>query len=204
MSEFVSRVYVSTEAVVICFPVTLLFVAARLPAQIFQLLVAAARETVTGVIAALFVLAMFACVWRLAAAFVLDGRVGLRSVSAYWWVPPLVGAVLGLGISVHWWLTLAIAPSWAVELAWALPFVVPLLHLCVERSLRPEPGAASAARTRIRDGETSSALRAEFPGGESHFDATIFHVGVAPASRDIRLYSSRSATRARQTGVPFA
>ena len=142
MSKLFSRVYLATEAIVICFPLTVLFVVGVLPVQIdhsINLLEPDFVDLVSGLVT----LAALVCLWRLMAAFLVGGRTGLRRLSTYWWVLPIAGAALAVHIAAGSWAAPATKRSWLNDLVWGLPLLVPLLHLCVERwlSARASPAA---------------------------------------------------------------
>ena len=128
MSELNSRMYLATEAIVICFPLTALFFLRLLPAQVDHTLAFPEPR-------ALMTLAVLVCLWRLMAAFIARGRAGLRRLSTYWWALPIAGAALAVQVAVDWWSVPVIRRSWLSEIVWGLPLLVPLLHLCAERWL---------------------------------------------------------------------
>lgn len=142
MSKFFSRVYLATEAIVICFPLTVLFVVGVLPAQINL-----PEPGFVDLVSGLVTLAALLCLWRLMAAFLVGGRIGLRRLSTYWWVLPVAGAALAVHIAAGSWSVPVMQRSWLNEFVWGVPLLVPLLHLCVERwlSARADPAANTGA-----------------------------------------------------------
>lgn len=152
MTELQSRVLLTTEAIIICAPLTVLLLAREIPAQIRHLLVTPEPEALGIFASGLFMLAALLCLWRLIVAFTVHGRAALRRVSAHVWALAALGAALALRMAVHFAPNAVTERSWLNEFAWGLPFVVPLLHVCLERWLRGSPDAVvnSGARTRNR------------------------------------------------------
>jgi hypothetical protein len=202
MSEFSSRMYLSSEAIVIGLPLTSLFFAATMPLHALHRINSAEAGAFAHVVCVFLVAAMLVCIWRLIGAFLLGGRAALRGASAYWWVPPLVGALLGLGISVHWWLAVDIEPSWIKDLAWGMPMLIPLLHLGFERwsgadtSPRPLPAGDGNASADRAQGNAADARA--MSGGRPEL-----HGAVSPWTGGTR-HAVNSPTCSRGEGVPFA
>jgi len=146
MSKLFSRVYLATEAIVICFPLTVLFLVRVLPAQIDHA-VNFPEFAFMDLVSGLGTLAALVCLWRLMAAFLVRGRTGLRRLSTYWWVLPVAGAALVVHIATGSWVAPVIKRSLVNEFVWGVPLLVPLLHLCVERwsSVRASPAANTGA-----------------------------------------------------------
>ncbi|TMG81767.1 MAG: hypothetical protein E6H78_16240 [Betaproteobacteria bacterium] len=102
MSKLFSRVYLATEAIVICFPLTVLFLVRVLPAQIDHA-VSFPEFAFMDLVSGLGTLAALLCLWRLMAAFLVRGRTGLRRLSTYWWVLPVAGAALAVHMAAGSW-----------------------------------------------------------------------------------------------------
>ena len=102
MSKLSSRVYLATEAIVICLPLTVSFVVAVIPAQIDHS-VNLSEPDFVDLASGLVTLAGLVCLWRLMAAFLVGGRTGLRRLSTYWWVLPIAGAALAVHIAAGSW-----------------------------------------------------------------------------------------------------
>jgi hypothetical protein len=147
MSELNSRVFLATEAIVICLPLTALFIAGVLPAQISHSVSVPERESFVDLVSGLLTLSALLCLWRLMATFVVRGRAGLRRLSTYWWVLPIASAAVAVQIAAASWAAPVIKLSWLIELVWGVPLLVPLLHLGVERCLsaRANPAANTSA-----------------------------------------------------------
>jgi len=147
MSELNSRVHLATEAIVICLPLTVLFIVGVLPARIDHSINFPERVAFVDLVSGFVTLAALLCLWRLMAAFVVRGSTALRQLSTYWWVLPIAGAALAVQIAAASWTAPVIKQSWLIELVWGLPLLVPLLHLGIERclSVRAIPGVITSA-----------------------------------------------------------
>jgi hypothetical protein len=143
MSELNSRVFLATEAIVICLPLTALLIVGVLPAQIGHWVNYPEREAFVDLVSGLLTLSGLLCLWRLIAAFVVDGRTGLRGLSAYWWVLPIASAAVALQVAAASWAAPVIKQSWLIELVWGMPLLIPLLHLGVERWLTARANQAA-------------------------------------------------------------
>ena len=144
MSEFNSRVYLATEAIIIGLPLTLLFLAG-IPSQFDHSVGLAKPDALIDRVTGLVAMAALLCLWRLIAAFVVRGRAGLRELSAYWWVLPIAGAALTIQIAGEAWAAPVVERSWLNDFVWGLPLLVPLLHLGVERWLSTRANAVPNA-----------------------------------------------------------
>lgn len=138
MSELQSRVLLATEAIVICAPLTVLLLVRELPAQIRHLLDTPEPEALGIFASGLFMLAALVCLWRLIVTFAIHGSAALRRISAHVWALAALAAALALRVAIHYAPAAVTPRSWLNEFAWGLPFVVPLLHVCLERWLRGE------------------------------------------------------------------
>lgn len=149
MSESQSRVLLTTEAIIICAPLTVLLLVRELPAQVRHLLQTPEPEALGIFASGLFMLAALLCLWRLIVTFTVHGSAALRRVSAHVWSLAALAAALALRMAVHY---AAAMPqrSWLNEFAWGLPFVVPLLHVCLERWRRVERRSAAPHRRASR------------------------------------------------------
>jgi hypothetical protein len=136
MSELESRVLVATEAIMICAPLTVLLLVREIPSQILQLTVTPAPETLGIFVSGLFMLAALLCLWRMIVAFTVHGNAALRRVSVHAWAVAALAVALSLRTAFHFVPAAVTQRSWLNEFAWGLPFLVPLVHLSLERWLR--------------------------------------------------------------------
>ena len=144
MSERVSRAGLAIEAIIICLPLTVLFLVGGLSGDIYMLIHFSKPEALVDIASGLVIFATLLCAWWLMATFVLRGCAKLRQLSLYWWVLPFVSATLAVGITVYLWSASVIEPSWINEFGWGIPFLIPLVHLCIERWGRSSANAADS------------------------------------------------------------
>jgi hypothetical protein len=152
MSELLSRILLSTEAIVISFPLTAYFLTEKLPVHWQQAFQGAGPAAWIPLSACLVLLTYVACIWRLIVAFSVDGGAALRRLFVpFWYVPHVVAAVAATALVLAS-AVFVIQPSWLSEFAWALPLAIPSAHLGLERLLRPDARAAiePAVPLRIR------------------------------------------------------
>jgi hypothetical protein len=133
MSDRASRVILGVEALIICLPLTILFVVAVLPSSFYFLPRSEDAQDYAMASASLIILATLVCAWLLVLSFLLRGSNALRRLSLYWWAPPFLSAVLAFAAIVYLWLETEPQPSWIYMFGWGIPLVVPLGHLCGER-----------------------------------------------------------------------
>ena len=150
MSESQSRVLLTTEAITICAPLTVLLLVRELPAQVRHLLQTPEPEALGIFASGLFMLAALLCLWRLIVTFTVHGSAALRRVSAHVWALAALAAALALRMAAHYAPAAMTQRSWLNEFAWGLPFVVPLLHVCLERWRRVERRSAALHRRASR------------------------------------------------------
>ena len=137
MSELQSRVLLATEAIMICAPLTVLLLFRELPAQLRQLMMTPDPEALAIFVSGLFMLAALACLWRMIVAFTAHGHTALRRGSVHAWAIIALAAALALRTAYHFAPPHVVQRSWLNAFGWGLPFFVPLLHLTLERWLRP-------------------------------------------------------------------
>lgn len=133
MSESQSRVLLATEAIMICAPLTVLLLFREIPAQLRQLMMTPDPETLGIFVSGLFMLVALACLWRMIVAFTAHGSGALRRTSAHAWGIVAIAAALALRTAYHFAPPHIAQRSWLNAFGWGLPFVVPLLHLTIER-----------------------------------------------------------------------
>ena len=141
MSESQSRVLLATEAIMICAPLTVLLLFREIPAQLRQLVMTPDPETLGIFVSGLFMLMALACLWRMIVAFTVHGSGALRRASVHAWAIVALAAALALRAAYQLAPPHVLQRSWLNAFGWGLPFMVPLLHLTIERWLRPMPPA---------------------------------------------------------------
>ncbi len=136
MPQRLSRILLAVEAVVICLPLTALFLFAGLPSVVYGIVHTPNVDTTAEVAAAVVILGGLLCGWRLLVAFVLSGSALLQRVALFWWVVPAICGVLALIDTVYAFTATVIEPSALHQFAWGIPLVIPFVHLACERWLR--------------------------------------------------------------------
>ncbi len=131
MTESTSRVVLGIEALLICLPLTLFFLATALP-SLFHLLPTLGVEDYALAGASVFIAGTLLCGWYLIASFLFRGSHALKKVRLAWWALPVLSAALALAATLRVWLVAA-EPSALNTFGWGLPLVIPLLHLAAER-----------------------------------------------------------------------
>ena len=133
MSERISRIILGIEALIICLPLTLLFLAYGLPTSYYFLAHFPDDKAYATAAVTLIILGTLCCAWLLILSFVLRGGATLRSLSLYWWPLPFLSGGFALAVTVHLWSATVIEPSEINTFGWGVPFLIPLGHLCAER-----------------------------------------------------------------------
>lgn len=136
MSEAWSRVLLALEAVIICLPLTVLFVVFIVPSTVYFATESGDPLSLSSAIAIAVILATWACAWWLIGLFLARGTTALRSTALFWWILPFGTAALGFLAVLHVLLATVLEPSAFNIFAWGLPCIVPLAHLSWERWLR--------------------------------------------------------------------
>jgi hypothetical protein len=147
LSERASRVLLSIEVIICCGPIALLFLGMAFSgiAMTFStdlgnnFDVPAERNYILGTYG-LFIFATLVCFCRLLLAFILAGADRLRKISIFWWLLPLLCSALvvaSIFVVFGFSFDAAVGPSDALSyfamFGFGLPFLVPLLHLILER-----------------------------------------------------------------------
>ncbi len=133
MSERTSRVVLGIEALIICLPLTLLFLAAVLPSSYYFLAHSQSAKDYAMVGASFIILPTLFCAWLLVLSFLFRGSNALRQLSLYWWALPILSAGFAVAVTINLWFVTAIEPSAVSTFGWGVPLIIPLLHLCAER-----------------------------------------------------------------------
>jgi hypothetical protein len=148
MSEHTSRIILGLETLVICLPLTLLYLAVGLPYGFYfftNFQVSDAHILAAGSITV--ILAALLCVWVLISAFVLRGSAVLRNLSGFWWPLPILSVALAVAVTMHLRFAAVIEASEINTFGWGVPFLVPLAHLCIERWGRRHANPPGASPT---------------------------------------------------------
>jgi len=136
MSEKASRIILSIEAVVLCLPITLLFlvfgtlaVTSIIPGQ---------QGIWKAYLGFGFVFIALFSAWRLMLSFIFGGKEYLNALSFYDWVISLLATCIILGSTLYIFIINPSDddPAFSKTVIWGLPFIVPFLHLGIERYAR--------------------------------------------------------------------
>jgi hypothetical protein len=134
MPEFSSRIVLAIEAIVICLPLTALFLIAVLPGAFYSV---TSTDGLTMVAACLvIILPTLCCAWLLIFAFMFRGSAVLKRLSVYWWALPLISSSLAVAAVAHLAFATEFEPSALNLFGWGVPLLIPLTHLCFERWFR--------------------------------------------------------------------
>ena len=132
MNEKMSRVLLSLEALVLCLPLTLLYVFRVLPATFHFSGGDSVDPLYITVVVNLVIIAGLVSAWRLMLAFILFGQASLKRASGGWWV--LSGLVASLTVLA--WLFAGGAGSSVFSslsvFGWGIVFLPPYIHLLLE------------------------------------------------------------------------
>ena len=133
MNERMSRVLLALEALVLCLPLTLLYVFRVLPATYYLSGSDSVDPLYITVAVNLVIIAGLVSAWRLMTGFILFGPASLKRASGRWWA--LAGLVASLTVLA--WLFSDSAGSSAFSpfsaLGWGIVFLPPYIHLLLER-----------------------------------------------------------------------
>ena len=129
----------ATEAIMICAPLTVLLLFRELPAQLRQLMMTPDPETLGIFVSGLFMLAALTCLWRMIVGFTVHGSDALRRASVHAWAIVALAAALALRAAYQLAPPHVVQRSWLNAFGWGLPFLVPLVHVTLERWLRSTP-----------------------------------------------------------------
>jgi len=133
MTIFASRIILGIEALVIGIPLSLLFAYAGLPVMFHDIFYSPTANAWALAAVGIIILITLCCAWVLILRFLLRGISGLRSLSICWWILPVVTGVVSLAVALYVWLAKVVEPSAVNIFGWGIPFLIPLVHLLLER-----------------------------------------------------------------------
>ena len=138
MAETRSRVLLAVEAVIICLPITALFLVLVLPSSLYFATDQANSMSIFSAGTSAIIFCTLVCAWWLIGVFLARGATALRATAFYWWVLPFTTALLGLLAALHVSFTPVLRPSAFNIFAWGLPCIFPLAPLAWERWSRAQ------------------------------------------------------------------
>ncbi|MEN8169917.1 MAG: hypothetical protein ABFS08_06810 [Pseudomonadota bacterium] len=133
MRNKVSRIILLVQAVVLCLPLTYLYIFQVIPAELYFLGNDPFESPVITVMVSIVIMAGLASGWRLIIAFVFYGRDKLSTLPTFWWIIAGALAVLSITSFIHSSITTELNPSSFNSLGWGVFFVIPFFHLLFER-----------------------------------------------------------------------
>lgn len=136
MTERASRIILGVEAMIIGLPLSLLFLVGGLPSAFYKFSLFPDAESLAFASVCLIILATLCSAWVLILGFAFRGSATLQRFSTYWWVLPFLVAGLSIAATLRLWISDKIEPSAINTFGWGLPFLIPLMHLSLERWFR--------------------------------------------------------------------
>jgi hypothetical protein len=143
MNVLASRIILGVETLIICIPLSLLFAYAGLPVMFHDVIYSPTANAWALAVVGIIILATLCCAWVLTFGFLIHGIGRLRSFSLFWWLLPIISGGLSLAVILHLWLIDAVEPSAFNTFGWGVPFVIPLVHLLLERWRRSKTDLSS-------------------------------------------------------------
>ena len=133
MDEKISRVLLTIEALILCLPLSILFIIKIIPATIYFLGDEIYEPAYITITVNVLILIGIISAWRLIFSFILRGHIALMNTPVIWW---LISSVIVI-FSVFAWLYANTAesygPSSLLGFGWGIFFLPPYLHLLLER-----------------------------------------------------------------------
>ena len=133
MNNKASRIILFAEAIVLCLPLTYLFVFKLIPAELYYLGDNQIEPPTTTALVALIILSGLVAGWRLIISFVIFGRSHLKQLSLAWWVIAGILTILSVASLIHVSFASKNSPSSFNSFGWGIFFVLPYVHLLIER-----------------------------------------------------------------------
>jgi RsiW-degrading membrane proteinase PrsW (M82 family) len=133
MENKTSRIMLLIQAVVLCLPLTYLYIFRVIPAELYFLGNDPFESPVITVMVSIVIMAGLVSGWRLIIAFVFYGRDKLSTLPIFWWLIAGTLAVLSITSFIHSSITTELNPSSFNSLGWGIFFVIPFIHLLFER-----------------------------------------------------------------------
>jgi hypothetical protein len=131
MTEPTSRILAGLEGVLLCLPLTGLFLYGGLPSVLYFLNNSQVVVAILDALICIVISVALICGWRLLLSFIFGGHLKLQAVSTKWWAVPY--ATAGLSLFSLLFLLVADTPSEFAMFGWGLPLILPLAHLHFER-----------------------------------------------------------------------
>ena len=133
MKNKISRTFLVIEAVVLCLPLTYLYIFKLIPAELYFLGNNPFESPVTAISISVIILAGLIAGWRLIIAFTFSGQDNFNKLSLIWWLIAGTVTVLSATAFTHSLVASELNPSSFTSLGWGIFFVIPFAHLLFER-----------------------------------------------------------------------
>ena len=133
MTILTSRIILGIEALILGIPLSLLFVYSCWPVMFHDALYSPTADAWALAAVGVIILTTLCCAWVIIFKFLIRGITGLRNLSIYWWVLPVITGGVSLAVTLHTWLAKVIEPSAINTFGWGIPLLIPLVHLLLER-----------------------------------------------------------------------
>ena len=133
MKNKISRTFLLIEAVVLCLPLTYLYIFKLIPAEMYFSGDNSIESPVITILISVITIAGLLAGWRLIIAYIFSGQDNLKELSLVWWVIAGTVAILSTASFAHSLIASEINPSSFHSLGWGIFFVIPFAHLLFER-----------------------------------------------------------------------
>ena len=133
MKEVISRIILFLEALVLCLPLTYLFIFKLIPAEVYFLVESPFNPPLIKILISILILSGLFSGWRLIISFVFFGHEQFLKLSIAWWLVTGLVAFLSMVLFIHTTFATELHPSSFNSLGWGIFFVVPYIHMLFER-----------------------------------------------------------------------
>ena len=133
MNEKISRTLLTFEALILCLPLTVLFIIKIIPATFYFLGDEVFDPAYITVIVNVLIIIGVLSAWRLMLSFIIRGHQALMSTSIIWWLISSIIAVFSVLASLYANTAESYGPSSFLSFGWGMFFLPPYLHLLLER-----------------------------------------------------------------------
>lgn len=132
MNEKLSRTLLAIEAVILCLPLTALFIIKTIPATQYFSDERMFESAYLVMIINTFIIIGIISGWRLMLGFIIQGRSALKRASAIWWFISGVIAVCAIMVWIYVNTAESYHPSAILSFGWGIFFLPPYVHLLLE------------------------------------------------------------------------
>ena len=133
MNEKISRTLLFVEALILCFPLTVLLIFKIIPATFYFLGDEILEPTYIAVIANVLIIIGVISAWWLMLSFIIRGHQALMSTSIIWWFISGVIATFAVFALLYANTAESFGPSSFLSFGWGIFFLPPYIHLLLER-----------------------------------------------------------------------